>query len=102
MLTQATVSDSGDQYTSLYALVLAYVLANQGHRDQAYRALGLIQRPNDPFARAGLEAALGEREQAMRLLRETGYEPWMHVDLGYEFWPLRDYPAFKEWLRPTG
>ena len=102
MLTEATFSDSGNQYTSLYALGLAYVLANQGHRDQAYRALGLIRRPNDPFIRAGLEAALGERERAMRLLRESGYEPWMHVDRGYEFWPLRDYPAFKEWLRPTG
>ena len=74
------------------------MLASQGHRDQAFKALGLTRRPNDSFIRAGLEAALGERERAARLLHESGYRPWMHRDLAYELWPLRDYPPFKDWL----
>ena len=54
------------------ALELAYVLVMQGHRDQAFRAIGLTPFSNDLVVRAWVEAALGEPERAMELLRECG------------------------------
>ena len=87
------------------ALELAYVLARQGHRDQAFRALGLTGYSNHLYLRAELEAALGERERAMELLREAGWKLDMHggfANLG-SFESLRDYPPFvEEFMRPNG
>ncbi len=88
------------------ALELAYVLASQGQRDQAYRAVGVTGWSNNLVVRAWIEAALGERERAMELLRETGYRPTKGHD-PYVSWrrfeSLRDYPPFaEEFLRPQG
>ena len=47
---------------------------------------------------------MGERERAMELLREAGYEPDFHdlADLG-RLESLRDYPPFvEEFMRPNG
>ena len=52
-----------------------------------------------------VEAALGERERAMELLREAEYEIDMHEMAGGlgTLESLRDYPPFfQEFVRPTG
>ena len=84
------------------ALELGFVLASQGQRDEAFRALG-IRLSSNPMVRAWVEAALGERERAMELLREAGYEPDIHElgNLG-RLESLRDYPPFvEEFMRPN-
>lgn len=82
------------------ALELANVLARQGHRDQAFRALGLTPYSKLLVPRAGVEAALGEQERAMELLRENGYTPGLAAH--HWFSSLWDYPPFQEFIRPTG
>ena len=47
-----------------------------------------------------IAVALGDRERAMALLRERGYEGWLHTQFQLE--PLWDYPPFQELLRPKG
>ena len=86
------------------ALELAYVLARQGHRDQAFRAVGLTSYSNHLVVRAWVEAALGERERAMELWREAGLEIDAHeLALSHLLEPLRDYPPFvEEFIRPKG
>ena len=80
------------------------MLARQGQRDQAFRAVGLTRLPNDLVVRAWVEAALGERERAMELLREAGYETDAHgLATNHKMDSLRDYPPFlEEFIRPTG
>ena len=85
------------------ALELAYVLAMQGHRDQAF-SLVLTWWPNSLVVRAWVEAALGEPERAMELLREYGYTAEMvgPHGIGRRFESLRDYPPLQEFLRSRG
>ena len=53
--------------------------------------------------RAWVEAALGERERAMELLQEDGYQPAMYGhDMGYRMDSMRDYPPYQEFIRPRG
>ena len=93
-------------------LELAYVLASQGYRNQAYRAVSLSQW-NDIGVHTWVEAALGERERAMELLREIrAQRDGAKVDMldmhgGYlslhRLESMRDYPPFvEEFLRPNG
>ena len=44
--------------------------------------------------------ALGDRERAMALLRELGYESFLHTE--FELEPLWDYPGFRELAWPNG
>ena len=83
------------------ALELAYVLAMQGQRNQAYRAVGLTRWSNDLAVRAWLEAALGERERAMELLQEGGWRPDMDGH-NTSYWEdsLKDYPPYQEFIKP--
>ena len=87
---------------------LAFVLASQGHRDQAFRALGLAPYSNNLGLRAHVEAALGERERAMELLREhrengSGGIGGPHGPAS-NFWfsSLWDYPPFQEFIGAGG
>ncbi len=85
------------------AVELAYVLARQGHRDQAFRAVGLTRYSPHLVFRAQLEAALGQRERAVELLRESGWESDMHGIVIANRWnTLLDYPPFQELIRPKG
>ncbi|MCH7876150.1 MAG: hypothetical protein IH965_12725 [Gemmatimonadetes bacterium] len=85
------------------ALELAYVLARQGHRDQAFRAVGLTKWTTNLVVRAWGEAALGERERAVELLRESGVEFYMHnLAMTNHCDSLLDYPPFQELIRPKG
>ncbi len=69
---QALLEDCGNGSPAFCRSDLAYVLASQGHRDEAYGALGLTAAPDSRFIRAWLEAALGEPERAMEALRQLG------------------------------
>ena len=103
---------------------LGVVAARQGDREEASRISRLLEERDhfsgvlagtpelasfeSAYLRAGIAAALGERERAMELLRQSG--PWLssyppalspgHTDPHLE--PLWDYPPFKELLRPKG
>ena len=84
------------------ALALAHVLARQGHRERAYRAVGMSGYPNNTSVLASIEAALGERERAMELLRDGGFEfDVLHSGGLAPLESLRDYPPFvEEFLSP--
>ena len=75
---------------------LTYALASQGERDQAFRTVSVTSYSNLPIVRAWIEAALGERERAMELLRESGFEIEIHGGrLGF-LESMREYPPFVE------
>ncbi len=94
---------NGSWMLSIVALELAYVLARQGHRDQAFRAVGLTRWTTNLVVRAWVEATLGERKQAVRLLRESGIQiDKQHFGTGGRFESLLDYPPFQELVRPKG
>ena len=103
---------------------LGVVAARQGDREEASRISRLLEEREgfsgvlagtpelvsfeSAYLRAGIAAALGEREQAMELLRQSG--PWLslyppsmlpdYTDPHLE--PLWDYPPFQELMRPKG
>ncbi len=57
------------------------------------------------YSRARMAALLGNREQAVALLRDAferglASRPYIHIDPDFE--SLRDYPPFQELLRPKG
>jgi len=67
------------------------------------RSLNLPGNPHDgAYERARIAVALGEREQAMELLRQSRFNKFnlVHLDLAFE--PVWDYPPFQELLRPKG
>jgi serine/threonine-protein kinase len=120
------VPDSGAPWRGIgtasdfdYLGFLGAVAAREGHRDEARRIsqrLGAIARPylfgHPTLWRAKIAALLGDREEAVGLLREAigqgllpldlaqglGYTMWLHRDIDFE--SLRDYMPFQELLRP--
>jgi len=58
---------------------------------------------DDLVVRAWVEAALGERERAMELLRENGSKPGSQGIHAGVYWlrSLRDYPPFQEFFGVT-
>jgi len=95
-----------------YTGYLGTLAARKGDRVRALQIseeLKRIKRPylfgNHTYWRACIASLLGEREQAVALLRESfaqgnEYGVYLHNDLNLE--PLRDYKPFKELLRPKG
>ena len=96
---------------------LGVLAARCGDRERALRFSGRLRELGDvatrtfhkgfyTFFRARIAAALGENEEAMRLLRQArDLGAWGQVELHrYSWWPqsLRDYPAFQEFVRPKG
>lgn len=58
-----------------------------------------------PIWQAHIAAVLGEKARAVNLLQEAvsnglWHGPWLHADPDWE--PLRDYPPFRELMRPKG
>ena len=92
-------------YQQLATRELAFALAGGGHRDQALRVLGQTTLANNLLVRAGVEALLGEQEQAMELLREVGSQPGFQGLHGlardHVFKSMRDYPPFQEFTRTS-
>jgi tetratricopeptide (TPR) repeat protein len=95
-----------------YMGFLGTLAARKGNREgarQISEKLKRIERPylfgNHTYWRACIAALLGEREQAVALLRESfaqgsSYGAYLHNDVDLE--SLRDYKPFKELLRPKG
>ncbi len=91
---------------------LGALAARRGDRREAGRisaALASLEEPylrgTHTFWRARIAGALGERERALALLRESlqegqVYGPELHTIIDFE--SMRDYPPFRELLRPEG
>jgi tetratricopeptide (TPR) repeat protein len=91
-----------------YGACLGIVAAKRGDRAEAIRTSEWVAGLDSPrvrtrsFWRAIIAAHLGEREQAVQLLRvyfnEVGFDPiYLHTSA---FASLRDYPPFEELMRP--
>ena len=94
-----------------YLAYLGMLAARRGDRDEAQKIssqLENIKRPylwgDHTYGQACIAALLGEKENAVNLLREAlsqGVTYWsLHPDMNLE--PLSDYPAFKELVKPKG
>ena len=92
--------------------VLGGLAGRLGDRKTALEASETLRRLDDPhlfgghtYRRACIAAVLGEREDAMALLRQAiaegvGYGSYLHVEIDLE--SLWDDPDFIELLRPKG
>jgi serine/threonine protein kinase/tetratricopeptide (TPR) repeat protein len=99
--------DSADDAGTLGCLA-----ARQGDRQRALEASETLRQLRDPYLfgsqtywRACIAAVLGDRDQAVALLRQAfaegyPYGPDIHSDIDLE--SLRDYAPFVELLRPKG
>jgi tetratricopeptide (TPR) repeat protein/predicted Ser/Thr protein kinase/predicted secreted protein len=115
------LDEAGKIYASLaaehpedidYQGCLGTLAARRGDRDEALRISGELAAIDRRFLfgshtywRACIATLLGEKEQAVALLKEAfsqgqGYGVSLHRDINLE--PLWDYPPFKELLRPKG
>jgi predicted Zn-dependent protease len=97
-----------------YRGYLGALAARRGDRPDALAVSAWLERNEHPYwaggstySRARIAALLGEREQAVELLRDALAEgAWLffgllaHTDMDLE--PLRDYPPFQEFMRPKG
>jgi hypothetical protein len=88
---------------------LGIISAAQGDRESAGRVDARLARHAGPreellASRAGIAAWLGDREKAVRLLREAlraGYEARSILHMLVDFAPLRGYAPFEELARPV-
>jgi DNA-binding SARP family transcriptional activator/TolB-like protein len=97
-----------------YLADIGRLAARTGDRDEALRISEDLRSPSHNLmegyrtqARARIAAVLGDRQQAMTLLREAfdwgaQWNRWppLHSDMDFE--SLHDYPPFQEFLRPKG
>jgi len=92
--------------------MIGVTAARAGDRATALRVAGELEHLDrkwlfgeQTWHRAGIAASLGEKEQAVELLREAfaqgqPYGAYLHRSLALE--PLWDYPPFQDLLRPKG
>jgi tetratricopeptide (TPR) repeat protein len=95
---------------------LGTLAARRGDQDEALRISGLLENDKTPylfglntFYRANIAALLGEKELAVRLLREA-HTQGINFNLFHyhsepnvmDLEPLYDYPPFQEFMRPKG
>jgi tetratricopeptide (TPR) repeat protein len=92
---------------------LGVIAARLGERERALEISGQLAAMSQPYLngrhtewRARIAAVLGQREDAVRLLREayrqgaaSPVRVFTHVDFNL---PLRDYPPFQEFISPKG
>jgi predicted Zn-dependent protease len=94
-----------------YEGALGVIAARRGDRKTAQNILATLERQrlaSDPppkyplYAQARIVAGLGDRERAVRLLREAlgGQGHDLHTDSDFEM--LLSHPAFKQLVRPKG
>jgi tetratricopeptide (TPR) repeat protein len=88
------------------------VAARMGNGEEAHRIAAELAELDLPYTRASrtiqrarIAAILGQRDRAVSLLREAhaqgaSYGLWLHTNIDLE--PLREYPAFEDFLRPKG
>lgn len=91
---------------------LGTIAARRGDRVGAERISAWLAALDDPYLlgnntywRARIAALLGEREQAVALLRAAyaeGQKWWLPLHFEPDFESLRSYPPFQELMRPKG
>jgi tetratricopeptide (TPR) repeat protein/TolB-like protein len=91
---------------------LGTLAAQQGRRDEAERIAASLARLDQPWLlgentywRARIAARLGDREEALQLLRAAyaeGRRWWLDLHIEPDFDSIRDEPSFRELLRPKG
>jgi tetratricopeptide (TPR) repeat protein len=91
---------------------LGTLAARQGKRAEAERISAMLEALERPYVfgehtywRARIAALLGERDEALALLRAAyaqGFKWWLPLHSEPDFESLRDHPAFRELLRPKG
>jgi len=91
---------------------LGVIAARRGDKEEALRISSLLENIDRPYIfgshtywRARIAAILGERVNAVRLLREAlaqGRRYDVHLHPVIDFEPLQDYPPFKELIKPKG
>jgi tetratricopeptide (TPR) repeat protein len=91
---------------------LGVLAARRGDRAEALRISDQLEGMADPYdfghdvyLQARIAAQLGDRDQAMVLLREAyarGRALWIHLHRDMDLEPLRDYPPFQEFIKPKG
>jgi tetratricopeptide (TPR) repeat protein/tRNA A-37 threonylcarbamoyl transferase component Bud32 len=91
---------------------LGVLQARLGNREAALQISAELAALDLPYGRgentlwrSGIAAVLGDRQQAVELLRSainegTYFGIWLHRDPDFE--SLRDYPPFQELMRPKG
>jgi DNA-binding SARP family transcriptional activator/tetratricopeptide (TPR) repeat protein len=117
-LLSALIADHPDDLHHLGALGIT--LARLGDRAGAERIAARLAAYTPPQGRAGpinrpwgshaytaaaIAAQLGEPDRAVALLRQAqtqGMRMAPHIHADPDLAPLREHPAFREWLRPKG
>ena len=64
-----------------------------------------VTRGAGEIMQASIAAQLGDHDRAIRLIQQGiaagyGYNDWIHANPAFE--PLREYPEFREIVRPKG
>jgi DNA-binding winged helix-turn-helix (wHTH) protein/TolB-like protein len=96
---------AGENIEARYMANLAWTLARAGRRDEAITLLGELEGSTGPwtsFEKAKIHTALGNRDEAFRLLfraHEEGFAFLTDVRVLYHFDSLRDDPRYNELLR---
>jgi tetratricopeptide (TPR) repeat protein len=94
-----------------YLRMCGALASKRGDREEALRISKRLEEIKRPYLwglpayhRACIASLLGEKEAAVRLLREAVsqgmYYGYLYLIMDLE--PLRDYPPFKELIRPKG
>jgi class 3 adenylate cyclase/tetratricopeptide (TPR) repeat protein len=91
---------------------LGGIAAWRGDKEEALEISSLLEDIDEPYIfgshtwwRARIAAILGEKENAVKLLREAlaqGRMYHIHLHPVIDFEPLQDYPPFKELIKPKG
>jgi tetratricopeptide (TPR) repeat protein len=90
---------------------LGVIAVRRGDREEALRISSLLESINKPYIfgsqtywRARIASILGERENAVKFLREALAQGRVYYDLHpvIDFEPLQDYQPFKELIKPKG
>jgi hypothetical protein len=85
---------------------LGALAVRRGDQAEAKRMdawLALRTNPGSSYARARLAALRGDRDEAVRLVRQAlqhGLRGLMFLHLDPDFESLRDYPPYRELIRP--
>ena len=106
---ELAAEDPGD---IVYQGQLGALAARRGDEEEARRIAGALKNIDreylfglHTYQRARIHALLGEQAEAVALIQESlsqgrRFGLYMHRDIDLE--PLRDYPPFKELLKPKG
>jgi predicted Zn-dependent protease len=95
-----------------YQRYVGCIAARQGDREKALKVSEWLKNLKQPylfgkqtFCRACIAASLGEKDQAVTLLKDSflqGYAYGLYLHIDFDFESLWDYPPFKEILKPKG